>query len=104
MEQKQKLGDVNGDGKITATDALLALQKAVGKTDLGSGVGWWAANADGNEVINATDALLILQKSVGKTELNDPDSHRLCGLRIPLCRTGRAYEEYHIYDFFRKLF
>ena len=71
MEQKQKLGDVNGDGKITATDALLALQKAVGKTDLGSGVGWWAANADGNEVINATDALLILQKSVGKTELND---------------------------------
>ena len=66
------LGDVNGDGNITANDALLTLQQSVGKTDLGSGVSWWAANADGNEVINANDALLILQKSVGKTELNDP--------------------------------
>ena len=69
-EAKTKtLGDVNGDGNITANDALLTLQQSVGKTDLGSGVSWWAANADGNEVINASDALLILQSSVGKTEL-----------------------------------
>ena len=61
----KRLGDVDANGEITATDALLALQAAVGKIEL-EGFDFFAANVDGNEGITATDALLILQRSVGK--------------------------------------
>jgi len=58
------LGDVDNDGKFTATDALYSLQMAVGK-------GTWtdnqklAANVDNDTKITATDALYILQRAVG---------------------------------------
>ena len=53
------------ENKITATDALLALQAAVGKVEL-TDLQKLAAEVDGQENITATDALLILQYSVGK--------------------------------------
>ena len=61
------LGNVDMDeqNKITATDALLALQAAVGKVEL-TDLQKLAAEVDGQENITATDALLILQYSVGK--------------------------------------
>ena len=58
-------GDVDESGSITATDALIALQFAVGKTSL-SARGRLLANADAKGVVTASDALLILQCSVGK--------------------------------------
>ncbi len=58
-------GDVNADGSVNATDALITLQHSVGKTTLEGTV---ALNADVNadNAVNATDALLILQYSVNK--------------------------------------
>ena len=58
------LGDMNGDGKVTAADALLALRIAVGlvpSTPAEIAIG--DLNGDGK--ITAADALLILRKAVG---------------------------------------
>ena len=66
------LGNVDQSDNITATDALIALQYAVGKVTLGYDRRLAAdANLDGT--VNATDALLILQHSVGKIDLGDRD-------------------------------
>jgi hypothetical protein len=58
-------GDVNGDGKTDATDALLVLQGAVGKKNLTDAQ---KAKADltGDGKIDATDALVALKIAVGK--------------------------------------
>lgn len=57
------LGDIDGNGTINATDALLALQHSVELISLGETQRLAAdVNRDGD--INATDALLILQHSV----------------------------------------
>lgn len=56
-------GDMNADGKITTSDALVSLQKAVGKIELSSEqerVG--DVDADGG--VTTRDALLILQRAV----------------------------------------
>lgn len=58
-------GDTNGDGRIGAVDALLALQAAVGKITLSDGA-FSAADVNGDNVLDADDALLILQFTVGK--------------------------------------
>ncbi len=56
----RKLGDLNGDGNITAEDALLALQAATNKINL-TDIQKMAGNVDGKEDVTANDALLILQ-------------------------------------------
>ena len=61
------LGDLNGDGKINATDALLALQLAVGKSGLDVEK-QQLADVDNSGSVTATDALLILQMAVGKID------------------------------------
>lgn len=68
------LGDVDGDGKWTANDALYTLQIAVNKTTLRidnadvpvTDTMRAAANTDKDKYVTANDALLILQKAVGK--------------------------------------
>ncbi len=57
------LGDINGDGKIDASDALIALQHSVQLTKL-EGDKFAAADVNRNGVVDASDALLILQYSV----------------------------------------
>ena len=57
--------DMSEDNKVTATDALLALQASVGKIVLDEKQ-TKAADVDGASGVTATDALLILQYSVGK--------------------------------------
>ncbi|MBR2152400.1 MAG: dockerin type I repeat-containing protein [Clostridia bacterium] len=60
-----KYGDVNGDGDINATDALLALHITVNKV-IPNNAQITAADVDGNSEVNAADALLILHHTVGK--------------------------------------
>lgn len=63
----RSLGDVNGNGKITAEDALQALQAATKKITL-SDAQQLAANVDGKDGVTATDALLILQHATKKID------------------------------------
>ena len=59
-----KLGDVNNDGNVNSTDALLVIEFSVGKralTDNQKKAG--DINSDGK--VNSRDALLILQASTG---------------------------------------
>ncbi len=58
-------GDVNGDGKINAVDALMILQHAVGKITL-SAPAVAAADPTGSGKVNAGNALAVLQFAVGK--------------------------------------
>jgi len=55
-------GDGNGDGNITATDALLALNTAVGSANCPL----CACDVDSSTATTATDALRILQSAVGQ--------------------------------------
>ncbi|MDY5935303.1 MAG: dockerin type I repeat-containing protein, partial [Oscillospiraceae bacterium] len=55
-------GDINADGKINSLDALLILQKSVGKIELNSDQSQAAdINSDGN--VNSYDALIALRIS-----------------------------------------
>ncbi len=60
-------GDVNGDLKVDAKDALWVLQGAVGKRTLDEQQKVFA-DVDGNTAINAKDALLILRYAVKKID------------------------------------
>ena len=62
--QPYTLGDVDNDGKFTATDSLYALQMAVGRGEW-TDIQRLAANVDGDETVTATDSLFILQRAVG---------------------------------------
>ncbi len=63
------LGDVDGNGDITAADARLALRASVGLETL-SDTAKLAANADLTGDITAADARLILRASVGLESLH----------------------------------
>ncbi len=60
-----KLGDIDGDGKISAADALEALKSVVGKVTL-TDTQKLAGDVDKDGDVDATDALEILKEVVGK--------------------------------------
>jgi hypothetical protein len=60
------LGDVNGDGKINARDAMLALRYVAGE-DVEADLD--ALDVDGNSKINARDAMLILRYVAGEIDV-----------------------------------
>ena len=62
-EGKLLLGDIDGDGKITAADARLALRASVGTEEL-TAEEFKRADMDGDGKITAADARTILRKSV----------------------------------------
>lgn len=68
IPKTREAGDVNGDGKITAADARLALRASVGLEDLDT-VQINSSDIDGNGTITAADARLILRASVGLEDL-----------------------------------
>ncbi len=59
------MGDVDGDGKVNAKDALLALRMAVGKYDA-TDAEKLAADVDEDGKVDAKDALEMLKFAVGK--------------------------------------
>ena len=61
-----KVGDADGDGEITSTDARLVLQLAAGKIGENDLVIPEAAEVDHDGDITSTDARLILQYAAGK--------------------------------------
>lgn len=67
LDQEWIIGDVDGDGSVTAADALLTLQAATGKVELDF-LQQLLADVDGDEdgQITANDALLILQYTTKK--------------------------------------
>ena len=59
-------GDCNGDNKLTALDALCALQMSVGKIEENENI-----DVDGNGEVSSLDAKIILQNAVGlSSEVN----------------------------------
>ena len=58
-------GDLNGDGKITTTDAVIALEiTAGGSVSFDS-----AADVSRDGQVTSLDALMILQAAVGQIEI-----------------------------------
>ncbi len=65
------MGDVDGDGNISASDARLALRASVGLESYDeSSSEYKACDVDGDNKVTASDARLILRASVG---LEDPE-------------------------------
>lgn len=62
------LGDVDGDERITISDAIKILQHLVDKVNL-TGDSLLAADVNGDQVVDISDAIKILQKLVGKTTI-----------------------------------
>jgi len=60
-----KYGDVTGDGKDDAGDALEVLKNVVGKVKF-TDAQLLAGDVNGDKKVDAQDALMILQKVVGK--------------------------------------
>ena len=61
-------GDADGDGKVTASDARIALRVAA-KLDTLEGVFLKAADADGNGKINSSDARKALRVAAKLEEI-----------------------------------
>jgi uncharacterized membrane protein YgcG len=60
-------GDINGNGTVTATDALLAQKAFLGHLTLNERQKE-AADVNGDGMVNATDALLIEKRALGEIE------------------------------------
>ena len=58
------LGDTDGDGSITVSDALLAMRAAIGAINLDAAAAL-RADMDGNGSVSAADALAILRLALG---------------------------------------
>lgn len=61
------LGDVNGDGKVNALDALLVLRYAAGMGSL-SAAQLACGDVNGDGKVNSSDAMQILRQSVGAAD------------------------------------
>ena len=62
------LGDVNGDGKVLATDALAVLKHSINAKKI-EGLYIEAADVKNDTKILATDALTILKYSIGAEKI-----------------------------------
>ena len=64
MKNPVLMGDVNGDGNVTAEDALAILKHVVGLEEL-TGDSLTSADVNADTGITAEDALDVLKKVVG---------------------------------------
>lgn len=58
------MGDIDSNGKVTSSDAMLVLQYSVGQKTLTTAQ-FTAADINGDKKVNSTDALLILRIATG---------------------------------------
>ena len=66
-ERREQCGDANSDRELTAADALVVIQRAVGLSVVCPD---WICDTDNNGDITASNALAVLRKAVGlETEL-----------------------------------
>jgi hypothetical protein len=68
LPESIQLGDVNGDGEITAIDAALAAQCAAGLIEL-TPAEFQAADVDGDSQVTDDDAFLIAQYAAGLIDI-----------------------------------
>ena len=96
-QTQRKFGDFNLSGTVDSTDALLALQTAVGKNEVPEE---WFEYADVNvdSAITATDALEILQYSVGKIQIFSAEiRYNACRkLKDKIAETGEKNGKYYV--------
>lgn len=64
-DESVKTGDIDADGKINSSDALLVLQHSAGRAKL-TGDRFTRADVNKDKSVNSSDALRILQYSVGQ--------------------------------------
>lgn len=79
-----RAGDIDGDGRISAADARVALRAAVGLSLLADEIQPFA-DADGDGSLTAADARLVLRAAVGL----EPES-ALAGFYAPWAYTGES--------------
>lgn len=58
------IGDINNDGIINASDAIMVMRHALGSSIL-TGTALLAADVDGNGSVTASDALAIMRIAIG---------------------------------------
>lgn len=88
--QARLVGDVNSDGTVTSSDALIVLQYSIGSI---KEINKTAADVDANGDINSSDALNILKICVGSYdgELEVPDelvTHYRDEIVLPVINSG----------------
>jgi len=81
-------GDINGNGNVTATDALLAQKAFLGQVTLNERQKK-AADVNGDGMVNATDALLIEKYALGEiqqfpVEKEEQEPQRVRNLRADI--------------------
>lgn len=86
-EIQVKYGDVDGNDRVNATDALTTLQFAVDKITL-TEEQILAANVDGKGTVTSSDALMILQYSVDKISSFPVDNLQLNSIFTPRVNLG----------------
>ncbi|MCK5108881.1 MAG: dockerin type I repeat-containing protein, partial [Methanosarcinales archaeon] len=64
IQASRGCGDLNGDGKVTAADAVIALEIASGSRPFDA-----AADVSGDGVVTSLDALMIMQVAAGQIEI-----------------------------------
>jgi hypothetical protein len=67
--ESEVCGDVNGDGVVTAADAVIALEIAAGGSASCDPETFTAADVSGDGQVTSLDALMILQKAAGAIEI-----------------------------------
>jgi hypothetical protein len=67
--ESEVCGDVNGDGVVTAADAVIALEIAAGGSASCDPETFTAADVSGDGCVTSLDALMILQVAAGAIEI-----------------------------------
>jgi alpha-tubulin suppressor-like RCC1 family protein len=84
------VGDVNGDGSVSAVDALGVLNHAVGRTLPADFIVPLTGDANGDGAVTAVDALVILSFAVGRDVSQFPVGQALNASVAVLCGAGVA--------------
>ena len=90
-ETTSSIGDINGDGKISAADARLALRASVGLEKL-TDAQFKSADVNNDNKVTASDARTILRVSVGLEEFNNNEEKQAELDRIMQINNGEMPE------------